>query len=304
MVMALASQSPGLLVLASRTMLKIKAVASKVKAQYPDVRLEMVEVDLASLESVREAADRINKVVDKIDILINNAAVVMQTHEYTKEDLEMQFGTNHIGLFLLTNLLMPNIIKAADKSQSKGATRIVNLTSAGHIISPIRFSDYNFTKRPEDIPEEERPMSRPGVSFDPPPGKTYVPFVAYGQSKTANVLMSLSISEKLAQKGVRSIATHPGSIWTDLSRDLDEEHQDLISKTGSFWKTLDQGSATTLVAALDPKLGEDTGVIYLSDCQVVEPAAHAKDPTTAERLWKLSEEIVGQAFEYGRTSRL
>lgn len=304
MAMALASQSPGLLVLASRTMLKINAVASKVKDQYPDVRLEMVEVDLASLASVREAADRIDKVVDKIDILINNAAVVMQTHERTKEGLEMQFGTNHVGPFLLTNLLMPRIIQAADKSQSKGTTRIVNLTSAGHIISPVRFSDHNFTKRPEDLPEDERPMSRPGLSFDPPPGKTYVPFVAYGQSKTANVLMSLSISEKLAQEGVRSIATHPGSIWTDLSRDLDEEHQTLVSKTANFWKTLDQGSATTLVAALDPKLSEDTSVIYLNDCQVAEPAAHAKDPTTAERLWKLSEEIVGQAFDYGSTGRL
>ncbi|KIW20310.1 hypothetical protein PV08_00885 [Exophiala spinifera] len=303
--MALASQSPGLLVLASRTTLKMSAVASKIKAQHPDVRLETVEVDLASLASVREAADRISEVVDdKIDILINNAAVVMQTHAYTKEGLEMQFGTNHIGLFLLTNLLMPKLIRAAEKSPSKGTTRIVNLTSAGHIISPVRFSDYNFTKRPEDIPEQERPMSRPGVSFDPPPGKTYVPFVAYGQSKTANILMSVSLSEKLAQEGVRSIATHPGSIWTDLSRDLDEEHQNLVSKTGSFWKTLDQGSATTLVAALDPKLSEDTSVIYLSDCQVAEPAAHAKDPIAAERLWKLSEEIVGQVFAYGDKSRL
>jgi len=304
MALALASQSPSQLVLASRTMLKIKAVATKIKAKYPDVQLELVEVDLASLESVREAAAEINKAVEKIDILINNAAVVMQAHAYTKEGLELQFGTNHIGIFLLTNLLMPKILQAAQQSQCKGSTRIVNLTSAGHIISPIRYSDYNFAKRPEDIPEDERPMSRPGVSFDPPPGKTYVPFVAYGQSKTANILMSLSISENLASQGVRSIATHPGSIWTDLSRNLDEEYTDLISKTGSFWKTLDQGSATTLVAALDPKLGEDRSVIYLSDCQVAEPAAHASDPVAAERLWKLSEEIVGQKFDLGSGSRL
>ncbi|KAK7888290.1 hypothetical protein LTR67_009168 [Exophiala xenobiotica] len=306
MALALASQSPSQLVLASRTMLKIKAVAAKIKAQYPDVQLELVEVDLSSLESVRKAAAEINKAVEKIDILINNAAVVMQTHAYTKEGLELQFGTNHVGIFLLTNLLMPKILQAAQKSQSqsKGSTRIVNLTSAGHIISPIRYSDYNFAKRPEDIPEDERPMSRPGVSFDPPPGKTYVPFVAYGQSKTANILMSASISEKLASQGVRSIATHPGSIWTDLSRNLDEEYTDLVSKTGSFWKSLDQGSATTLVAALDPKLSEDKSVIYLSDCQVAEPAAHARDPIAAERLWKLSEEIVGQKFNLGTGSRV
>lgn len=302
--LALAAQSPGLLVLASRTMSKIKAVASKVKEQYPNVELQLVEVDLSSFASIREAATEISKVVDKIDILINLAGVVVTTPSTTKEGLELQFGTNHIGIFLLTNLLMPKILKAAQKSSLKGSTRIVNMTSAGHLISPIRFSDYNFQKRPEDIPEEERPMSRPGMSFDPPPGKTYVPFVAYGQSKTANILMALSLSQKLASDGVRSIATHPGSIWTDFSRNLDEHHLNIIKTTGDFWKDLDQGSATTLVAALDPKLGEDKDAVYLADCQVTNAAPWARDPKAAERLWQLSEDIVGQKFDWGHDSHL
>ncbi|KAK4938882.1 hypothetical protein LTR10_020789 [Elasticomyces elasticus] len=302
--MAFASQSPRLLVLASRTMSKIKAVATKVKEQHPNVELQLVEVDLSSFASIREAATQINGIVDKIDILVNNAGVVDTTPRTTKDGLELQFGTNHIGIFFLTNLLMPKILKAAQKSQSKGSTRVVNMTSAGHLISPIRFSDYNFKKRPEDIPEDERPPSRPGMSFDPPPGKTYVPFVAYGQSKTANILMALSISHKLASEGVRSIATHPGSIWTDMSRNLDEEHLEMIKKTGDFWKNLDQGGATSLVAALDPKLAEDKDIIYLADCQVSVPAPHAKDPNAAERLWQLSEEIVGQKFDLGHTSNL
>ncbi|KAI1627958.1 short-chain dehydrogenase [Exophiala viscosa] len=302
--LAFAANSPQLLVLASRTMSKIKAVATKVKEQYPNVQLQLVEVDLSSFASIREAATEINNFVDEIDILVNNAGVVVTDPRTTKDGLELQFGTNHIGIFLLTNLLMPKILKAAQKSQSKGSTRIINMTSAGHLISPIRFSDYNFKKRPEEIPEDERPTSRPGASFDPPPGKTYVPFVAYGQSKTGNILMALSISQKLASEGVRSIATHPGSIWTDMSRNLDEEHRNIIEKTGDFWKNQDQGGATTLVAALDPKLAEDKDIIYLADCQVAGCAPWASDPKAAARLWGLSEEIVGQKFDLGQASNL
>ena len=304
MLLAFASQSPSLLVLASRTRSKIEEVATKVCDQHPNVKLVLVEVDLSSLKSVRKGAAAINDLVDHIDILINNAAVVMQAHAFTEDGLELQFGTNHIGPFLLTNLLMPKIIKASHASRSKGSTRIINVTSGGHIISPIRFSDYNFHKRPEDIPEEERPMSRPNMSFDPPPGKTYLPFVAYGQSKTANILLSVYLTRNLSKYGIRSIATHPGSIWTDLSRNLDEKHTHLISKTGGFWKNLDQGSATMMVAALDPKLTENDEAIYLSDCQIAEAAAHARDANAAERLWRLSEEIVGQKFEMEVWSRL
>ncbi|EXJ58781.1 hypothetical protein A1O7_06211 [Cladophialophora yegresii CBS 114405] len=302
MTAALAAHSPSLLVLASRTKSKIEEVISKVKTEHPDLPIEAVQLDLSSLDSVRRGAEVINGLVEHIDILINNAAVVTSSHEYTKDGLELQFGTNHVGPFLLTNLLMPKLLKAAQKSPP-GSTRVVNVTSQGHIISPIRYSDHKFQKRPEDIPEDERPMSRPGVSFDPPPGETYVPFVAYGQSKTANILLSLYLNEKLSSAGLQSIATHPGSIWTDLSRNLDEKHLAMIEKTSTFWKDLDQGSATSLVAALDPKLS-DPKVIYLSDCHLAEPAEWAKDVKAAERLWKLSEEIVGQKFDLSTASRL
>lgn len=146
-------------------------------------------------------------------------------------------------------------------------------------------------------------MTKPGMSFDPPPGETYVPFVAYGQSKTANILMSLYLNQRLSDARLQSIATHPGSIWTDLSRNLNEKHLAMIENTSSFWKDLDQGSATALVAALDPKL-YDPKVIYLSDCQIAEPAEWASDAKAAERLWRLSEDIVGQKFELAAGSRL
>ena len=302
MTTALAAHSPSVLVLVSRTKTKIEKVASKVKADHPPLRIELVELDLSSLDSVRKGAAEINDLVQSIDILINNAAVVTSTHEYTKDGLELQFGTNHIGPFLLTNLLLPKLLAAAQKSPS-GSTRVINVTSAGHIISPIRYSDHKFQKRPEDIPSEERPMTRPGMSFDPPPGETYVPFVAYGQSKTANILMSLYLNQQLSHAGLQSIATHPGSIWTDLSRNLNEKHLAMIENTSSFWKDIDQGSATTMVAALDPEL-YDPKVTYLNDCQLAEPAEWANDAKAAERLWRLSEDIVGQKFELTTSSRL
>ncbi|EXJ67994.1 uncharacterized protein A1O5_08609 [Cladophialophora psammophila CBS 110553] len=302
MTTALAAHSPSLVLLASRTKAKIEQVVTKVKADHPTLRLEIVEVDLSSFDSIRKGSKIINDLVDRIDILINNAAVVMTTHAFTREGLELQFGTNHIGPFLLTNLLMPKLVRAA-QSSATGSTRVINVTSQGHMISPIRFSDHSFHKRPEEIPAEERPMSRPGVSFDPPPGETYAPFVAYGQSKTANILMSLYLNQHLSGAGIQSIATHPGSIWTDLSRNLDEKHLSIIEKTGGFWKDLDQGSATTLVAALDPNLA-DPKVIYLSDCQVAKPADWASDGRAAEQLWKLSEDIVGQQFDLAAACRL
>jgi len=301
MTTAFAAHSPSMLVLVSRTKSKMQQVADKVRAEHSDVHLELVELDLASFESIRAGAKVIDGLVDHIDILINNAAVVPTQHQFTKDGLEMQFGTNHIGPFLLTNLLMAKLLAAA-KQSPKGSTRVVNVTSQGHVISPIRFSDHKFQKRPEDIPAEERPLTRPGMSFDPPPGETYVPFVAYGQSKTANILMSVYLNQHLLANGIQSIANHPGSIWTNLSRDSDEKQRKMVEKTSSFWKDIDQGSATTLVAALDPKLA-DPKVIYLNDCQLAEPAGWANDEEAAERLWKLSEEIVGQKFDLTAGSR-
>ncbi|EXJ80867.1 hypothetical protein A1O3_07153 [Capronia epimyces CBS 606.96] len=309
--LALAAQSPSLLVLVSRTRAKMQTVAKKVQAAYPEVRLSLVPVDLSCLQSVRDGAAVIDRLVDHIDMLINNAGVMIQTHTLTPAGLELHFATNHIGPFLLTNLLMPKMLQAARASAARGgrpgSTRIVNVSSQGHEISPIRFGDVNFHKPSRDIPAEERPASIPGfMSFDPPPGQTYSPFVAYAQSKTANILISLYLNRHLDQSGVKAIATHPGSIWTDLSRNLDANYTRLVRKSGGFWKDIDQGSATTLVAALDPKLGDGDSddVIYLRDCQVAEPAAHATDLKAARRLWRLSEEIVGQTFSLHEVSRL
>ncbi|KAI9760384.1 MAG: hypothetical protein M4579_001680 [Chaenotheca gracillima] len=264
MALSIASQKPGMLILVSRTKAKIEAVANQIAVSFPDVLVRTVLVDLGSQKSIRQAAQEVAGIASKIDILINNAAVMVPERHVTEDGIEQQFGTNHIGPFLFTNLLMDQI-KAAAKNNTPGSTRIVNVTSAGHRISPIRFNDYNFEGKP--LPQDEEPTSGLPPSFFVP-GQTYSGFLAYGQCKTAN---------------------------TDLSRNLNDETRKVIDKTGDFWKSQDQGAATMLVAAFDPALNKPSGH-YLSDCQIVSPAPHASDPKVADRLWHLSEELVGQTF--------
>ncbi|KAG4432338.1 hypothetical protein IFR05_012188 [Cadophora sp. M221] len=294
--LSISHHAPSHLLLASRTLSKINTVIDKIRTQHPSLKVTPIQIDLSSQISIRSAAKEILSLAPKIDILINNAAVNVPNHEETPEAIEMHFGTNHIGLFLLTNLLLPSLI-APTTSKHEG-TRIVNLTSAGHRLSPVRFSDWNFKKSTEEIPVDERPPEGLPPNLMPSGGETYNGFLAYGQSKTANVLFSGSLNRALADRGVRSYAVHPGSIWTGLARNLDEEGQELIKKTGKFWKSGDQGASGALVAAFDPALNDvpEKGY-YMADCQVAEPAPYAIDVCMAERLWTLSEELVGEKFD-------
>lgn len=169
--------------------------------------MEIVLLDLGSQESIRRAAADVAALTDKLDILINNAARVVTTRQVTPEGIEQQFGTNHIGPFLLTNLLLPLLRKAAE-TNPPGATRIVNLTSAGHRLSPVRFSDYNFEGK-HVPPEEDHIKPLPGAFAKWTPDG-YPPFVAYGQSKSANILFTLYLQKHLAKDGITSYALHPG----------------------------------------------------------------------------------------------
>jgi NAD(P)-dependent dehydrogenase (short-subunit alcohol dehydrogenase family) len=123
-------------------------------------------------------------------------------------------------------------------------------------------------------------------------GRPYYSFTAYGQSKTANILHAVSLNQKLKSKGIRAFAVHPGSIWTDFSRNLSEKDLQIIEGTSTFWKDQDQGCATNLAAAFDPELSTDnSGRVLLSDCKLDDVSDYAKDPEIAERLWQLSETL-------------
>ncbi|KAH7159469.1 hypothetical protein B0J13DRAFT_642786 [Dactylonectria estremocensis] len=305
--LAIASQAPAALVLASRTRTKLNTVASDIKEKYPDVIIHLVTLDLSSIESIRAAAAEIKSVIDKLDVLVNNAGLTLQTRDPVKTPggitVDLQFFTNHVGPFLLTELLVTNIL-AAGSHPSGGGSRIVNVSSHGHRLSPIRFSDYALeADLYNGVPEDERPPT--GL----PPGflqvtDGYYGFIGYGQSKTANILHASELKRRLGRRGssLLALSVHPGTIDTGLSRSLDEQARNTLEGTApaGIWKSIDEGAATTIVAAFDPKLadsGGDTTVadtLYLADCQFATEklAAHASDEKCAQQLWEQTEKML------------
>ncbi len=239
---------------------------------------EAVALDLADLASVRRAAEQIAARHPALALLINNAGVMGCGFGLTRDGFEQHFGVNHLGHFVLTCRLVPALRRGAP-------ARIVNLSSAGHRFSEIRFDDPNFARG------------------------DYEKFAAYGQSKTANVLFSVALDRRLRDSGVRAFSVHPGAIATRLGRHLVPEDMELMrarSPGGRIdFKTPSAGSATTCYAATAPEL-EARGGAYLEDCRIApvadDPAAvtgvrsYAVDPAAAERLWALSEALVAERF--------
>lgn len=161
---AFASQSPHCLILAGRTPSKIEECAKLLSTTYPKIQVKTLELDLSSQASVRKAASTLLSWQDvpHIDLLINNAGIMnLPTLQHTPEGIEKQFGTNHIGHFLFTNLIMPKIIAAAQANPTKGATRVINLSSRGVVYGPVRWSDMNFSKPNKTLPSSEQPNCKP-----------------------------------------------------------------------------------------------------------------------------------------------
>ncbi|BBZ36040.1 SDR family NAD(P)-dependent oxidoreductase [Mycolicibacterium confluentis] len=230
---------------------------------------DVVAVDLADLDSVRAAAPSIAEKLPRIDILVNNAGVMASPLLRTAQGFEMQLGTNHLGHFVFTSWLTPNLAEGA---------RIVNLSSDGHQISGMLWDDPNFT-------DESR----------------YDKWLAYGQSKSANVLFTLGLHSRLADRGVQAFAVHPGVIPTELSRHLGPSD---FSGLGNLELTdVAHGAATSVWAATAPDLAEHGGA-YLSDCAVGLAAPHATDPGDVERLWEWSQRQIAPWSRADATSRL
>ncbi|SMQ69573.1 NAD(P)-dependent dehydrogenase, short-chain alcohol dehydrogenase family [Altererythrobacter xiamenensis] len=268
-------------VIAGRDQAKLDEAAAEIKSETGNNAIETFLVDLASLDSVRAAGKTANERFQKIDILLNNAGVMACPQDTTADGFERQFGTNHLGHFVLTKGLMPLIEKGEDK-------RIVNLSSRGHHIDQVHFDDPNFDNR------------------------EYDKWNSYGQAKTANVLFSVGLEDRFSDKGVHAYAVHPGGIQTNLGRHLSEEdianlRKRMESNAGSggmTFKTIPQGAATQVWAATADEL-EGRGGIYCEDCHVAEvddenPSggvrSYAVDKGNADRLWALSEQMTGETF--------
>lgn len=273
------------IILSGRDATKLSATADAL-VEATGAKVDTLVCDLGSLDSIRAAAKEANARFSKIDLLINNAGVMACPQDTTQDGFETQFGTNHLGHFLLTNLLMPLV----EKGESP---RIVNLSSRGHHIAGVHFNDPNFERRPYDK------------------------WQAYGQSKTANVLFAVGLEERLGDRGIHAYALHPGGIHTNLGRHLSEEDmtalRDRIRKateakgeTPQPFKSIPQGAATTCWTATADEL-EGSGGLYCEDSQVADQddesasggvRSYAIDKDNADRLWALSEELVGERFAY------
>jgi len=239
----------------------------------------VVELDLASLEQVRASAANILERANRIHLLINNAGTMATPFGHTADGFETQFGTNHLGHFLLTALLMPALLAAAP-------ARVVALSSIGHRRSDVHLDDLNYAQRPYD-------------KWD-----------AYGQSKTANALFAVGLTRRYSARGVTANAVHPGGILTNLQRFLPREEQiamgwmDEQGNVNPGFKSPQQGAATSVWAAVGPEL-DGIGGLYLEDVREAlpyDPATpftgympYARDPERADALWSASERLVGLA---------
>jgi len=222
------------------------------------------KLDLADLASVRECAEQLGNSLEKIDILINNAGIMACPKMKTKDGFEMQFGTNHVGHFLLTNLLMPLLKKAAP------GARIVNVSSMAHMQGRMNWDDINYDTTPYDR------------------------FTAYAQSKLANILFTKELARKGEGSGVNAYVLHPGVINTELGRHF----QDMGSCMRMLWKcftpfikTPENGANTTIYCSVEESIAEHNGRYY-SDCKEKRPSPQAENMDDAKKLWELSEGLV------------
>jgi len=247
--------------------------------------IELLQMDLASLASVRAAADELQARGAKFDLVIANAGVMaIPTRTFTADGFETQFGTNHLGHFVLINRIAPLFNPNA---------RLVNLSSSGHRYSDVNIEDPNFERT------------------------EYSDFGAYGRSKTANILFAVEFDRRHQARGVRATAVHPGGIQTELSRHMEPNALSTMvtrinednKKNGLppfAFKTIPQGAATSVWAGIVAR-AEDVGARYCEDChvsEVIDAGAdlragvrpYALDGERAKALWAKSEEMVNERF--------
>jgi NAD(P)-dependent dehydrogenase (short-subunit alcohol dehydrogenase family) len=274
---------------AARDLTKAKGATAQVQKDAADNggSFELTALDLADLKSVRACAEELLANGERFDVIIANAGVMATPFGHTADGFETQFGTNHLGHFVLVNRIAPLI---------RTGGRLINLSSAGHRFSNVDLEDPNFERTPYD------------------------PFVAYGRSKTANILFAVAFDKRYRERGVRAAAVHPGGIQTELGRYMEpitsqkmiEQMNQQLAAEGKApfrWKTIPQGAATSVWAGVVAP-ADEIGGRYCENCHVGEIVpdhvtisaisegvrGYALDPNTAEALWKKSEELVGESF--------
>jgi len=189
---------------------------------------------------------------------------------------------------------MDRIIAAA-KQNEPGSTRIINLSGGWHQFSPVRFTDINFTG--VELPEDEKPDSDYLAKFGHKTDNVYIPEVAYAQSKSANIMFSVYLMKHLSKYNILSYGINPGGVLTEIVRYLPQAVLDHLLDMNLANKTEDTGAAPGMVAALDPSLTAQTQPYFHEDCQPTVPKHWTTDEALVEKLWHVSEDLVGQKFD-------
>ncbi|KAK7050681.1 short-chain dehydrogenase/reductase family protein [Favolaschia claudopus] len=261
---------------------RLKLTEEAIKKEIPFANIRRLILDLSSLTAVRSAAAEVNSWSEPLHVLINNAAAVIAPFKLTVDNLENQIATGHIGPFLLTKLLTPKLLAAHSATYTP---RVVFLSSVGHTFSP----GINF------------------ATLGHPDEKQFQSMAAYCDTKAANVLTAVELSRR-AKGRVLAYSLHPGAIFTNIMQKeegpaglqaagvLDQKGQ---PKDQSVMKSIPQGAATTVVAAFDPRIEGAAGA-YLNDCVPANElvSAFCSDSANAEKLWEVTEEIIGEKFEF------
>jgi NAD(P)-dependent dehydrogenase (short-subunit alcohol dehydrogenase family) len=261
-------------VLAVRNLEKGNLALARVVAAHPHADVTLQELDLSSLKSVRAAATALREAYPRIDLLINNAGVMWTPKQVTADGFEMQFGTNHLGHFALTGLLLDNLLPVR-------GSRVVTVSSVGHRIrAAIHFDDLQWERRYDRI-------------------------AAYGQSKLANLLFTYELQRRLAakRKNTVAVAAHPGTSNTELVRNLPAVFKPTAAVLGLLlFQNAAMGALPTLRAATDPEVegGQYYGPDGLGEQRghpkLVSSSAQSHDEDLQRRLWKVSEELTGVTY--------
>jgi len=256
-------------IMAVRNLEKGKTAQNKIKKNFPEADIRIMELDLASLSSVKAFAEKFKLDFSSLDLLINNAGVMIPPYQKTENGFELQMGTNHLGHFALTCLLL-DLIKNTPES------RIVSVSSMAHKIGHINFDDLSWEKR------------------------KYKKWKAYGDSKIANLYFTFSLQKRLEKKNshVIAAAAHPGYTATKLQR-----HMGVFSALNHvFAQTIPMGALPTLYAATGPdvKGGHFFGPSGFMEMKGypkrVDSNTLSRNPELAEKLWKTSEMITGVGY--------
>ncbi|KAM3929998.1 retinol dehydrogenase 13 isoform 2-T2 [Leptodactylus fuscus] len=255
----------GRIIMACRDMGKCENAAKEIRGTTLNHNVYARHLDLASTKSIKEFAKHVLQEEEHIDVLINNAAVMRCPQWKTEDGFEMQFGVNHLGHFLLTNLLL-------DRLKESGQSRIINVSSLAHIVGEIDFEDLNWEKKKYDTKG------------------------AYCQSKLANVLFTNELAKRLQGTGVTANSLHPGVADTELGRHTGMHKSAFSSAVLApiFWfvvKSARQAAQSSVYLAVAEELQGTSGK-YFNALKEKEPGKQALDEKTAQKLWEESARLV------------